>query len=75
MSPQTHAEIANFIWSICNLLRGPYKRNESKTMIGYEITFNRHVYRYEPPRPLEAIEAEIRGLEQEIMTLLAEVTE
>jgi type I restriction enzyme M protein len=44
-------------------------------MIGYEITFNRHVYRYEPPRPLEAIEAEIRGLEQEIMTLLAEVTE
>ena len=28
MSPETHFEIANFIWSICNLLRGPYKRND-----------------------------------------------
>ena len=28
MSPETHSQIANFIWSICNLLRGPYKRNE-----------------------------------------------
>ena len=25
-----HREIANFIWNICNLLRGPYKRNEHK---------------------------------------------
>lgn len=23
-----HSRLANFIWSICNLLRGPYKRNE-----------------------------------------------
>ena len=26
-------EIANFIWSICNLLRGPYQRNEYRKVI------------------------------------------
>ena len=33
MNAQTHAELANFIWSICNLLRGPYKRNEYRKVI------------------------------------------
>ena len=33
MNPRTHAELANFIWSICNLLRGPYKRNEYRKVI------------------------------------------
>lgn len=33
MSPQTHARLANFIWEICNLLRGPYKRNEYRKVI------------------------------------------
>lgn len=33
MSPKTHAELANFIWEICNLLRGPYKRNEYRKVI------------------------------------------
>ena len=33
MTPQTHREMANFIWSICNLLRGPYKRNEYRRVI------------------------------------------
>jgi type I restriction enzyme M protein len=46
----------------------------AKTKVGYEIPLNRHFYRYEPPRALETIEADIKGLEQEIMTLLAEVT-
>ena len=26
MTAQTHQELVNFIWRICNLLRGPYKR-------------------------------------------------
>jgi type I restriction enzyme M protein len=47
---------------------------ESKTKVGYEIPLNRHFYRYEPPRPLEVIEADIKTLEQEIMGLLADVT-
>ena len=31
--PANHQEIANFIWGICNLLRGPYKRNEYRKVI------------------------------------------
>ncbi len=48
--------------------------DESKTKVGYEIPLNRHFYRYEPPRPLEAIEADIKQLESEILTLLKDVT-
>ncbi len=33
MAEQTHSQMANFIWSICNLLRGPYKRNEYRKVI------------------------------------------
>ena len=33
MNTRTHSELANFIWSICNLLRGPYKRNEYRKVI------------------------------------------
>ena len=33
MSTETPSQIANFIWSICNLLRGPYKRNEYRKVI------------------------------------------
>ncbi len=48
--------------------------DESKTKIGYEIPLNRHFYRYEPPRPLEEIESDIKTLENEILALLKEVT-
>src|SRR5438552_6094296 len=33
VTAQTHSQLANFIWSICNLLRGPYKRNEYRKVI------------------------------------------
>src|SRR5438552_3866985 len=33
MASETHSQIASFIWSICNLLRGPYKRNEYRKVI------------------------------------------
>ncbi|MEX2583832.1 MAG: N-6 DNA methylase, partial [Gemmatimonadota bacterium] len=48
--------------------------DESKTRIGYEIPLNRHFYQYEPPRPLEVIEADIKALEREILDLLGQVT-
>jgi type I restriction enzyme M protein len=48
--------------------------DESKTKIGYEIPLTRHFYVYEPPRPLDEIEKDIRSLEQEIVQALAEVT-
>jgi type I restriction enzyme M protein len=46
-----------------------------KSKVGYEIPLTRHFYVYQPPRPLEAIDAEIKDLEREIQELLAEVTE
>jgi type I restriction enzyme M protein len=46
----------------------------TKTKVGYEIPLNRHFYRYEPPRPLEVIETDIKRLEDEIMKMLKEVT-
>ncbi|RPJ61083.1 MAG: SAM-dependent DNA methyltransferase, partial [Acidobacteria bacterium] len=48
--------------------------DNSKTKTGYEIPLNRYFYRYEPTRPLEVIEAEIKQLEGEILALLKEVT-
>ena len=33
MNARTHAELVSFIWGICNLLRGPYKRNEYRKVI------------------------------------------
>ena len=49
--------------------------DHSKTKTGYEIPLNRHFYVYEPPRPLEEIDADLQALEHEIIGLLAEVTE
>ena len=40
--------------------------DESKTKVGYEIPLNRHFYRYEPPRPLDVIEKDIKQLEKEL---------
>lgn len=48
--------------------------DHSKTKVGYELPLNRHFYRYEPPRPLAEIEADIKTLESEIIALLKEVT-
>lgn len=44
-----------------------------KTKVGYEIPLNRHFYVYQPPRPLDAIESDIKQLESDIMQMLAEV--
>lgn len=43
--------------------------------VGYEINFNRYFYKYVPPRPLDAIDADLKAVEAEIATLLGEVTE
>jgi type I restriction enzyme M protein len=42
--------------------------------VGYEINFNRYFYEYEPPRPLEEIEADIAVLQEEIIKMLKDVT-
>jgi len=42
--------------------------------VGYEVNFNRYFYRYQPPRPLEEIEADIRALQADIVRMLGEIT-
>ena len=42
-------------------------------IVGYEIPFNRHFYKYVPPRPLNEIDADLDKVSREIMGLLAEV--
>ncbi|EMR04683.1 type I restriction-modification system subunit M [Cesiribacter andamanensis] len=46
-----------------------------KTKVGYEIPLNRHFYVYEPPRPLELIEEEMKALEGDIISMLREVVQ
>ena len=48
--------------------------DEGKTKVGYEIPFNRHFYKYVPPRPLEVIDAELKAVTNEIISLLQEVS-
>lgn len=45
-----------------------------KTKVGYEINFNRHFYKFTPPRPLADIDADLKKAEAEILRLLSEVT-
>jgi type I restriction enzyme M protein len=47
--------------------------DHSKTKVGYEIPLTRHFYQYQPPRPLEEIEADLAKLEKEIIGMLKEV--
>ena len=49
--------------------------DHDKTKTGYEINFNRYFYKYTPPRPLEEIERDLKQIEGEIATMLAEMTQ
>ncbi len=48
--------------------------DRSKDKVGFEINFNRHFYKYTPPRSLERIDAELKQAEEEILRLLRDVT-
>lgn len=54
----------------------PDKRDDKDNeigIVGYEIPFNRHFYVYQPPRALEAIDADLDAVSADIMKLLQEV--
>ena len=46
--------------------------DRKKDKIGYEINFTKYFYEYKPPRPLEEIEKDIKGVTAEIQELLKE---
>jgi len=47
--------------------------DDSKTQIGYEISFNRYFYKPQPLRTLEEIRTDIQALEKETEGLLDEI--
>jgi len=47
--------------------------DEKETKVGYEINFNRYFYKYQPPRSLKEIAADILAIEQETDNLLKEI--
>lgn len=47
--------------------------DDSKTKIGYEVSFTRHFYKPTPMRTLAEIQADIRALEAETDNLIAEI--
>jgi len=49
--------------------------DRSKDKVGYEINFNRHFYKFVPPRKLAEIDADLKKAEEEILRLLREVME
>jgi type I restriction enzyme M protein len=46
--------------------------DRKKDKIGYEINFTQYFYKYEPPRPLEEIEKDIKKVTAEIQELIKE---
>jgi type I restriction enzyme M protein len=46
--------------------------DRKKDKIGYEINFTQYFYQYQPPRPLEEIEADIKKVTAEIQELIKE---
>src|ERR1700758_193874 len=66
MNAETHSQLANFIWSICNLLRGPYKRNEYRKVILPLTVLRRFDCLLEPTKA--AVLAEYQQLHQQILS-------
>ena len=44
-----------------------------KIRVGYDIPFNRQFYVFEPPRPLDEIDADLKGVTDRIKTMIAEL--
>jgi len=49
--------------------------DHEKTKVGYEIPFNRHFYVFKPPRSLEEIDAELKGVTDRILVMLGGLAE
>ena len=45
--------------------------DHEKTMVGYEIPFNRHFYVFKPPPELVAIDADLKVVTDRVLTMIA----
>jgi len=48
--------------------------DDEKTVVGYEIPFNRHFYVFKPPRALAEIDAELKGVTDRILSMIGGLT-
>lgn len=48
--------------------------DHEKTKVGYEIPFNRNFYVFEPPRPLEEIDADLKQVTGRILHIIGELS-
>ncbi len=75
--PKTHEALEETVQAYFDAEVKPHVDNAwidwDKTKTGYEIPFTRHFYTYEPPRPLDEIDADLDRVVGEIMTLLRAV--
>jgi len=76
MTAETHSQLASFIWSICNLLRGPYKRNEYRKVILPLTVLRRFDYLLAPTKSavLEEYPAIKKKPETVVRSLLQKIT-
>jgi type I restriction enzyme M protein len=49
--------------------------DHEKTKVGYEIPFNRHFYVFKPPRSLDEIDKELKGVTDRILVMLGGLAE
>jgi type I restriction enzyme M protein len=49
--------------------------DHDKTKVGYEIPFNRHFYVFKPPRELDDIDAELKGVTDWIVKMIGELSQ
>ena len=49
--------------------------DHEKTKVGYEIPFNRHFYVFKPPRELDEIDAELKGVTDRILAMIGGLAE
>jgi type I restriction enzyme M protein len=49
--------------------------DHEKTKVGYEIPFNRHFYVFKPPRKLEDIDADLKGVTGRIVSMIGELSQ
>lgn len=66
----THAQLANFIWSVCHLLRGPYKWNEYPKVI-LPLTVLRRFDSLLAPTKKGVLQQEARGKQLTFDDMLA----
>ena len=49
--------------------------DQEKTKVGYEIPFNRHFYVFKPPRELDEIDAELKGVTDRIVKMIGDLSQ